>query len=198
VLPVAWLGLGWVVTGHALLWAGIPGERALLRLLAYPLVAAGAARAMTPIARSGAATATELATAVAALALVTAAPVLARWRGRAAGAGEPSDADRIAQGALTAIGTALLAWLVAEEAEPSQITLVWGLVGIALFGLGFPARERALRLAGLGMLAGCVLQLFVYDLSELDAVPRILSFVVLGLVLLGVSWGYTRKRPPAS
>ena len=73
------------------------------------------------------------------------------------------------------------------------MTLYWGLIGIALFGLGFPARVRTLRVAGLAMLAACVLKLFLYDLSELDPVPRILSFVVLGLVLLGVSWGYTRR-----
>jgi uncharacterized membrane protein len=44
------------------------------------------------------------------------------------------------------------------------------------------------------MLALCVLKLFVYDLSELEALPRIMSFVVLGLVLLGVSWVYTRVK----
>jgi uncharacterized membrane protein len=39
-----------------------------------------------------------------------------------------------------------------------------------------------------------VVLVFIYDLSELEALPRIMSFVVLGLVLLGVSWAYTRVK----
>jgi uncharacterized membrane protein len=39
-----------------------------------------------------------------------------------------------------------------------------------------------------------VLKLFLYDLRELETVNRILSFIVLGLILVGVSWMYTRFR----
>ena len=51
-----------------------------------------------------------------------------------------------------------------------------------------------LRLSGLALLFLCILKLFVYDLQQLEALARILSFVVLGLVLLTVSWVYTRYR----
>jgi uncharacterized membrane protein len=51
-----------------------------------------------------------------------------------------------------------------------------------------------LRLSGLGLLLFCILKLFVYDLSSLDTVPRIFSFIVLGLILVAVSWIYTRFR----
>jgi uncharacterized membrane protein len=40
----------------------------------------------------------------------------------------------------------------------------------------------------------CIFKLFLYDLRELDTPNRILSFVVLGLLLIGVSWMYTRYR----
>jgi uncharacterized membrane protein len=36
--------------------------------------------------------------------------------------------------------------------------------------------------------------LFIFDFSELETVYRILSFIVLGILLLGVSWLYTRYR----
>jgi len=39
-----------------------------------------------------------------------------------------------------------------------------------------------------------VLKLFLYDLRQLETVNRILSFIVLGLILVGVSWMYTRFR----
>jgi uncharacterized membrane protein len=43
----------------------------------------------------------------------------------------------------------------------------------------------------LAVLGLCLVKLFGHDLNSLDALPRILSFVGLGLVLLLVSWIYT-------
>ena len=51
-----------------------------------------------------------------------------------------------------------------------------------------------MRLSGLALLFLCLLKLFIYDLSELEAIARILSFVGLGVVLLAVSWAYTRYQ----
>jgi len=60
--------------------------------------------------------------------------------------------------------------------------------------VGLASRARVLRLSGLALLMACILKLFIYDLNELEALARILSFVVLGLILLGISWTYTRYR----
>jgi uncharacterized membrane protein len=76
----------------------------------------------------------------------------------------------------------------------SFVTLAWGAEGIGLLALGLPLRERMMRLSGLALLFLCILKLFMYDLSALEALARILSFVGLGLVLLGVSWAYTRYQ----
>jgi uncharacterized membrane protein len=46
----------------------------------------------------------------------------------------------------------------------------------------------------LGLVLGCTLKLFLYDLRNLETPFRILSFIVLGLMLLGVSWVYSRFR----
>jgi uncharacterized membrane protein len=40
----------------------------------------------------------------------------------------------------------------------------------------------------------CVAKLFAYDLRALATFDRILSFFALGLILVGVSWLYTRFR----
>ena len=57
-----------------------------------------------------------------------------------------------------------------------------------------PVRDRVQRLSGLELFMICVLKLFLYDLRELETVNRIFSFIVLGLILVGVSWMYTRFR----
>ncbi|MBI5083849.1 MAG: DUF2339 domain-containing protein [Acidobacteria bacterium] len=54
--------------------------------------------------------------------------------------------------------------------------------------------RRVLRISGLSMLIVCIGKLFFYDLRNLETLPRIISFIALGIILLGVSWAYTRFR----
>lgn len=89
---------------------------------------------------------------------------------------------------------ALLTGYIGAQAEGTALTVWLSIEGMALVALGFLLRERLARIAGLSLLSGCVLKLFVYDLRGLTGVPRILSFVVLGLVLIAVSFVYTRFR----
>ena len=95
------------------------------------------------------------------------------------------------------LATALLTGLLYYRISGSVLTVAWGLEGLGLLAAGFPLRDRTMRLSGLAMLMVCILKLFIYDLSYLDTVPRIFSFIALGLILVGVSWIYTRFRERA-
>jgi hypothetical protein len=92
------------------------------------------------------------------------------------------------------LATTLTTLLPYYKVEGSLRTVVWGIEGVVLLGAGFPLRDRVLRLSGLTLLLGCILKLFLWDLRHLETLPRILSFIVLGLFLVGVSWIYTRFR----
>jgi uncharacterized membrane protein len=92
------------------------------------------------------------------------------------------------------LGTALIGALLYFRISGSVLTVAWGAEGVALLAAGFPLRDRVLRLSGLALLLFCILKLFVYDLSYLETLPRIFSFIVLGLILVAVSWIYTRFR----
>jgi uncharacterized membrane protein len=96
--------------------------------------------------------------------------------------------------AVSMAATFSLTVLIVNQVRPSFVTLAWGAEGIGLLALGLPLRERVMRLSGLALLFLCILKLFMHDLSELEAIARILSFVGLGVVLLGVSWAYTRYQ----
>ena len=108
---------------------------------------------------------------------------------------EPRDGEssRLRQGYSLAIAVFAASSLF-REVSGGMLTLSWGLEGIALLGAGFAVRERMLRLAGLALLLGCIGELFAYDLRSLETFFRILSFVGLGLILLAVSWIYTRFK----
>jgi len=88
----------------------------------------------------------------------------------------------------------LVASLIYQEVSGGMLTMSWGAEALALLGAGFVFRERSLRLEGLTLFLVCVLKLFLYDLRNLETPYRILSFIALGIILLGVSWIYTRFR----
>jgi hypothetical protein len=99
---------------------------------------------------------------------------------------------------LALMATVLGGSLLASALETRWLTLAWGVHGALSLGLGFAARERVIRLAGLGWLSLCTLKLFLYDLSGLDTPFRILSFVALGLLMIAASWVYARLEKVAS
>jgi hypothetical protein len=92
------------------------------------------------------------------------------------------------------LATVLLTVLLYHEVSGRLLTMAWGAEGVALLTAGFPLRDRTLRLSGLTLFMVCILKLFVYDLRQLETLYRILSFIVLGLILLSMSWVYTRFR----
>ena len=58
--------------------------------------------------------------------------------------------------------------------------------------LGFWKRSAFVRWQALVLIGVTIVKVFTYDVSELDRVYRILSFIALGAVLLGISFIYQR------
>jgi uncharacterized membrane protein len=87
-----------------------------------------------------------------------------------------------------------LVWLVGELMPRELTTLGWGVAAFGLFALGFALRERWYRLVGLAVLAFTLGRLLLVDLSGLPPDQRILTFLLLGVMLLAVSYVYTRLR----
>jgi hypothetical protein len=173
ILPGAAVSTAWAVT--AVLLAEIP--RRSLRAQSWIVAGVVFARCM----------AIDLASAHAIAAI---APVIACYW--AAMLRRPRDgADRLC---FSLLGTTLLAALIYHEVSGSVLTVAWGIEGVALLAAGFALPDRVPRLSGLALLLGCIAKLFLWDLRNLDTLPRIFSFIVLGLLLVGVSWVYTRFR----
>ena len=102
--------------------------------------------------------------------------------------------DRHARTFFSLLASILLAVLLFYEVSGSLLTMAWGVEAVALLAAGFPLRDRLQRLSGLFLFLVCVLKLFLYDLRQLETINRILSFIVLGVILVSVSWIYTRFR----
>jgi uncharacterized membrane protein len=95
---------------------------------------------------------------------------------------------------LSLLATLLLGALIFHQVTGSVLTVAWGVEAVGLLAAGFALRDRVLRLSGLALFFVCTLKLFFWDLRNLETLPRIVSFIVLGLLLVAVSWVYTRFR----
>jgi hypothetical protein len=174
--------VAWAAGMLVYLWAGRCLALWDLRVQGYALGAAALAR--FAVADLGKAHVTEVGAAVAAA--LFAAYFLARR--------EESTTDRAAAHAAPVAGALAVGLLLWDRVSGGMLTMAWGVEGLALLAGGFAARARVLRLTGLAALAVCVLKLFFYDLRNLDTPYRIASFLVLGALLIAVSWAYTRFR----
>lgn len=88
----------------------------------------------------------------------------------------------------------LIAMVISMQFQREWISIGWGAAGAVMLGIGFFSERRWMRLGGLALFGLGILKLFVYDLSSLTGLARILSFIVLGLLLMAASWAYTRFK----
>jgi uncharacterized membrane protein len=64
--------------------------------------------------------------------------------------------------------------------------------GAMLMIVGFLRNSEFVRWQALVLIAATIVKVFIYDVSQLDRVYRILSFIVLGILLLTISFAYQR------
>lgn len=76
------------------------------------------------------------------------------------------------------------------------LSFLWTALGLGALIVGLKRRLPALRSVALAWLLVCVGKVFLYDLSTLTSVYRVVSFTVLGLLLLAGAFAYQRLRPP--
>jgi uncharacterized membrane protein len=77
------------------------------------------------------------------------------------------------------------------------LSILWTLYAAMALGWGFLRSRPRVRYAALALFGLTVLKVFYVDLSAVRTAYRILSFLVLGVVLLGVSFLYQKTRLPA-
>lgn len=75
-----------------------------------------------------------------------------------------------------------------------SISTFWMLYAAALLVVGFWLERPPVRWVGLGMALIAAAKVFLYDLSNLSQLYRILSFVLLAVVLLALSFRYQKLR----
>lgn len=80
------------------------------------------------------------------------------------------------------------------SARQLSISVLWIIYALMTITFGIYRKFRALRLMALVLFGIAVLKIFLIDLSQLDRIYRIISFVGLGVVLMLVSFFYQRFK----
>ena len=88
-----------------------------------------------------------------------------------------------------------------RDLEQYTYSAVWLGFGIALLAAGTRLRSGPARFASATVVVLTVLKVFLVDMADLTGIFQALSFIGLGIVLLGIGWFYQRllfPRPAAA
>lgn len=72
------------------------------------------------------------------------------------------------------------------------ISVLWSCYAGTLAAVGFIRRSATVRWAALALFAVTIIKVMLVDIAQLEQFYRIIAFLVLGLLLLVVAWGYHR------
>jgi uncharacterized membrane protein len=202
-----WVAIAWAVEGAALVWSGFQGNVRLLRWAGILLLGGAAAHLVlldmavgaflwNPRFMSYALVVASLATSF----------VLSRRYQDAMSAGERQAFGILGMAAnfLFLFSLSLEVWelfarmhlnLGADTRLTQQLalSLLWAVYATALMSWGFRSGSPALRWSSLALFAAVVVKVFLYDLSFLERAYRIVSFTVLGVLLVLVSFFYQQR-----
>ncbi|MBI4272554.1 DUF2339 domain-containing protein [Candidatus Uhrbacteria bacterium] len=92
------------------------------------------------------------------------------------------------------LGTVASVLLILLELKNYWISFGWGALGLFLLLVGFYQGRRQLRYQGIVLLGFTIFKVFLYDTREFSTLYRTISFMLLGGILLGTSFLYSKYK----
>ncbi|GAB4354883.1 MAG: hypothetical protein Kow0099_38990 [Candidatus Abyssubacteria bacterium] len=83
---------------------------------------------------------------------------------------------------------------VLQYGQQMSLSIIWTVYAAFLIAVGIWKNRRLLRYMALALFGITIVKVFFFDLAELERFYRIISFVALGLILIGVSFLYQKYR----
>ncbi|WP_312858580.1 DUF2339 domain-containing protein [Rhizobium sp. G21] len=87
-------------------------------------------------------------------------------------------------------GADISEWKGFLQPELYTYSAVWLVLAAVLLVIGYRFRAKSIRLASAGLMLVVVLKVFLIDMANLEGLFRVLSFVGLGVVLIGIGRFY--------
>jgi uncharacterized membrane protein len=80
------------------------------------------------------------------------------------------------------------------KARFTSISILWTMFSVVLMIKGFKANSSTFRKISLGLFSITLIKVFLFDMSRFSTPYRIISFIILGLVLVSTSYLYHRFK----
>ncbi|MCF6351385.1 MAG: DUF2339 domain-containing protein [Cyclobacteriaceae bacterium] len=95
------------------------------------------------------------------------------------------------------LSSELIHWM--EYAGSTQsyklgLSILWGVYALSLIVIGIIRKYKQLRIGAMGLFAITLGKLFFYDISHLNTIAKTIVFVVLGILLLVISFLYNKYK----
>lgn len=90
-----------------------------------------------------------------------------------------------------------LIWIEAinpVESTKLGLSIIWGIYALAIIGLGIWKKKKHLRIGGIALFGLTLIKLFLYDISHLETIAKTIILVVLGVLLLIISFLYNKYK----
>jgi uncharacterized membrane protein len=91
----------------------------------------------------------------------------------------------------------LINWMdIAESTQEYKIglSILWGIYSLLLIALGIWKRKKYLRIGAISLFGITLIKLFFYDISDLNTIAKTIVFVLLGILLLIISFLYNKYK----
>lgn len=80
------------------------------------------------------------------------------------------------------------------QSDKLAISILWGIAALVGISVGIRQKKKHFRIGAIGLFAIVLMKLFFYDISHLDTLSKTVVFVVLGILLLIISFLYNRFK----
>jgi uncharacterized membrane protein len=201
-----WITIAWAIEGMLLIWSGLRIQLSALRTAGFVLFATAAGRlALIPIPATQFLWNARFATFAVVVACFTAAYAFMKNSGVTLDATESTMFAVLGIGAnvYAVVAFSLEVWDVFGRigsldidrglAQQLALSTLWLLYALGLMVAGMQRKSASVRWQALALLAVVIVKVFLFDLSSLDRFYRIMSFLLLGVVLLLISFFYQRR-----
>ena len=74
------------------------------------------------------------------------------------------------------------------------LTIVWAIFSFAVMWLGMKYKNKTLRIISLSIFSLALLKLFLFDIRNISEGGKIAAFIMLGILLLVISFMYQRLK----
>lgn len=76
----------------------------------------------------------------------------------------------------------------------TALPILWGIIAFVFLSIGIRKQLKQLRIMSLVLLAITLLKLFIYDIKDVSPAGKIIAFIILGVVLLIMSFMYQKIK----